>query len=223
MRADTGYSTINFYDQGFRVKNLTSTIEHEKAYRLRHRIFVDELKWVAPQADRLEIDVYDGKGMFPLGVFNQTGELIAHLRITLPHHSFMMEREFASLIESPISKSCSTVEVSRVCIEYGWRRVKLKTVYGEYHLSMLLYKGLYQWCCQNLINNMYMVIEYKLYRLLKMTGFSCEAIGRTIIMPDGVSAIAVKIDWRKFESVNKKQKPQLLTWFDDSRVMNQAA
>lgn len=217
------YSAINFFEQNLRIKNITNSIERENAYRLRHKIFVDELKWVSPRADGLEVDNYDNEGMVPLGVFDQTGRLIAHLRITLPQRAFMMEREFAALIETPIRKTDSTVEISRVCTEADIRTMRITTPYGNMHVSMLLYKGLYYWCCQNRINDMCMVIEKKLFRLLRMSGFPCLMIGKTTIMPDGVSAVAVRVDWREFESKNQSCKPQLLAWFNNTGIMKKAA
>ena len=213
---------INFFEQGWNIKNLTNETQQKKAYRLRHKIFVNELGWVAPQTGELEIDTYDGDGMIPLGLFDQAGCLIAHLRITLPHRTFMMEKEFSALIESPICKTDGTVEISRVCTEKATRTMKVPTGHGNFYISMLLYKGLYRWCCQNLINDMYMVIENKLFRLLRMSGFPCRMIGNPTIMPDGVSAVAVRIDWREFESINKNSKPQLLDWFNDVGPMRKA-
>jgi acyl homoserine lactone synthase len=217
------YLSIDFFEQNLRIKNLTNSTEQENAYRLRHKIFVDELKWVPPQADGLDIDIYDSEGMVPLGVFDRTGRLIAHLRITLPQRTFMMEREFAALIETPICKTDSTVEISRVCTEADTRTMRITTPYGNMHVSMLLYKGLYYWCCQNLINDMCMVIENKLFRLLRISGFPCRMIGKTTTMPDGVSAVAVRIDWREFELKNQSSKPQLLAWFNNTGIMRKAA
>jgi N-acyl-L-homoserine lactone synthetase len=215
------YLPISFFEQNFEVKNLTNLTERESAYRLRHKIFVDELKWVKPQSEGLEIDFYDDEGMVPLGVFDRLGRLIAHLRITLPQRTFMMEKEFAALIETPIRKTNSTVEISRVCTEAEARAMKILTPHGYTHVSMLLYKGLYCWCCKNFISKMCMVIEKKLFRLLRMSGFPCQVMGKTIIMPDGVSAVAVKIDWRVFESINEKSKPQLLAWFNNTGINNE--
>jgi len=217
------YLSIGFFEQNFLVKNLTCLDERENAYRLRHEIFVNELKWVAPQASGLEIDIYDDDRMVPLGVFDQNRRLIAHLRITLPQRTFMMEREFTALIETPIGKTNRTVEISRVCTEAETRAMKILTPHGNMHVSMLLYKGLYCWCCKNFISDMCMVIEKKLFRLLRMSGFPCRIMGKTIIMPDGVSAVAVRINWREFESINQSSKPQLLAWFNNTGAMRKVA
>lgn len=223
MQEANRYLAICCFEQSWNVRNLTNATDQDMAYRLRHKIFVDELGWVAPQTGGLEIDSYDGNGMVPLGLFDQTGRLIAHLRITLPQRTFMMEREFTALIETPIRKTNGTVEVSRVCTEADTRTTRIITPFGKIYVSMLLYKGLYHWCYQNYINDMCMVIENKLFRLLRMSGFPCKKMGKPTIMPDGVSAVAVRVDWREFESINQKNKPQLLDWFNNGHQMRKAA
>lgn len=217
------YLGLDLYEDNFRVKTLTNQAERENAYRLRHKIFVNELNWVPPQVDELEIDVYDDERMVPLAILNQTGKVIAHLRITLPHRTFMMEEEFSALIEKKISKTDDTVEISRVCTRVDTRRTLIMSPYGRQQISMLLYKGLYSWCCQNCINYMCMVIEAKLYRLLRMTGFPCRQLGDITIMPDGVSAVAVSLSWREFELLNQNNNPQLLAWFSSTNTMEKAA
>lgn len=223
MPIDNRYATINFFEHGFNVKNLTSSSEQEEAYKLRHKVFVDELGWVPPQSNCREIDAYDGDGMISLGVFDHEGRMIAHMRITLPQRVFMMEKEFSSLIQIPIKKTSRAVEVSRVCTEVDTRRAKVATTYGRYHVAMVLYKGLYLWCKKNRVHHIYMVIEYKLLRLLKLSGFPCREIGALTIMPDGVSAVAVRLNWREFDAVNKWCKPQLLIWFGDVQGLKKAA
>ena len=42
-------------------------------------------------------------------------------------------------------------------------------------------------------------------------------------MPDGMSAVAVKISWKDFENLNRINKPQLLTWFGGTGKVRKAA
>lgn len=214
---------IDLFEKEFNIKNLTTKEEQEKGYLLRHKIFVNELCWVPPQPDAREIDLYDGKGMVPLGVIDQKERLVAYLRITLPWKTFMMENEFSFLIDEPIRKKSGTIEVSRVCTEFDIRKTIITTDYGRFHIGVMLYKGLYVWCKQNSVDEMYMVIEYKLLRLLRMTGFPCRMIGTPATMSDGVSAVAVRISWREFEQKNKSNRAHLLDWFSDNGKTRKAA
>ncbi|MDA3839530.1 MAG: N-acyl-L-homoserine lactone synthetase [Patescibacteria group bacterium] len=223
MKEINEYLIVNFCEQNLIVKTLVSVTEKQQAYKFRKTIFIDELNWVKDGGDEFEIDEYDNTGTIPLGVFEQTGRMIAHLRITLPQHDFMMEKEFSVLIDTPIHKTDYAIEISRVCTCSDTRNIMITTSLGSYHISMLLYKGLYEWCCKNHIHTMYMVIEYKLFRLLKLSGFPCKKIGKIVLMPDGVSAISVKINWREFEKINSEAKPQLLSWFSNVESINCAA
>ena len=223
MHVNYRYQNIIFFEHGLQVKSLATPMELKESYKLRHKVFAEELNWITAQKNYLDIDTYDGKNMAPIGVFDQGDKLIAQLRITLPQRVFMMEKEFAELIDTSIDKNPETVEVSRVCTTTEIRRAKIETDYGNFYISMLLYKGLYLWCLSNNISIMYMVIEYKLLRLLKLSGFPCHKAGPPTIMPDGVTAVAVKISWKEFQSINENKKPQLLGWFNDIGETRQAA
>ena len=58
----------SFYEGELLVKTLTDEEELRQAYRLRHRVFAERLKWVPERADRLEEDVYDAWST-SIGVF----------------------------------------------------------------------------------------------------------------------------------------------------------
>lgn len=208
------YSNIDFYESFLRIKTLENSIEKTKAYRLRHEAFATELGWVQSQVSGLEMDRYDDERMVPLGVFNGTNDLVAYLRITLPNFPFMMEHEKMATINEPLEKSNETIEISRVCTDVTARSALLDTGYGKFNVSMVLYKGLYQWCQINHIHKMYMVVESKLYRLLKMSGFPCRPVGDITIMPDGAKTVTVKVNWKNFELQNITKRPNLLTWFN---------
>lgn len=75
-----------FQEGSYLIKTLSTPEEMDAAFRLRHDVFVDELKWVPPSPDKREIDAYD-KFAIPLGLFDlsaQTGEglqLIGYVRL----------------------------------------------------------------------------------------------------------------------------------------------
>lgn len=213
------YSPIDFFEYSFRVKTLGNLSENRKAYRLRHESFVTELGWVQRREDELEKDQYDDERMAPLGVFNSTNDLIAYLRITLPHYPFMMEYEKMASISEPLEKTSDTIEISRVCTDVNVRKIILDNNHGKFNISMLLYKGLYQWCLVNHIYNMYMVVENKLFRLLKMSGFPCRQMGEVTLMPDGAKTVTVKVNWKDFDSQNISLRSGLLKWFNTTETI----
>ncbi len=188
-----------------------TTEEKRKGYKLRHDVFVAELGWAEAKENNLDIDSYDNEDMIPLGLMFNNDELIAYLRITLPGARFMMEGEFSQLLGGRvIAKNRGIVEISKVCVKKNFRRARILSEYGEMNVSLLLYKGLYQWSLINDVNKLYMVVDEKVNRLLRLCGFPTQLIDKPHIMPDGVCAVAVIVDWGEFALVNQKKKPILL-------------
>ncbi len=206
-------SSFFIQEGNFTFSNLTNEKEKIQAYCLRHRVFCRELGWVESE-NSLEMDDYDRNAVF-FGVFNEEHRLLAFLRLIPPVNSFMLEREFAMLIgaEYRLRKEMDTVEVSRLCVVAEARKERLVSNSGTYSISMFLYKGVYHWCMRNDIRYLYLVVEYKIYRLLTAKGFSCNLTGKPVTMPDGVVAVAAIMDWREFEALNSVKRPAMLKWF----------
>jgi acyl homoserine lactone synthase len=199
---------------GFFVKDLVTGDENARGYRLRHEVFSKELSWVPENGDGLERDSYDESAV-GFGVFDGHHELCAHLRLLLPPGRFMLEKEFSGLVGPghQVRKERDTAEVSRLCVAAGARNRKVQTGPGAYSIPMFLYKGVYHWCIRHGVRRLYLVVEYKVLRLLLAQGFPCKLIGSAGTMPDGVTAVAAEMDWREFEALNAKKRPPLLRWF----------
>ncbi len=210
--------SILIREGSFTVTNLTNEDEILQSYSLRHRIFCEELKWVPPSKDLLETDKYDNAAVL-FGVFDEHNKLIAYLRLILSDRTYMLENEFSFLVQSDhkIRKETDTAEVSRLCMSPEARTDFVSGNFGMHSISMLLYKGLYHWCAQNNIRYIYLVVEYRLIRLLRTKGFPCRIIGQPVIMPDGIIAVAGVMDWRDFESINSVKRPTMLGWFSQYR------
>jgi acyl homoserine lactone synthase len=184
------------------------------AHRLRHKVFAEELGWVPCDDKGIEQDAYDGYAEH-FGVFRNT-QLLSYLRLVTPTYRFMLEKEFSNLV-SPghvLRKTSDTREVSRLCVSFGERSTKIHTAIGPLGVSMFLYRCVYQWCIEFKVRYLYLVVEYKVFRLLKMLGFPCMLIGEPTKMPDGVMASAAIMDWRDFEERNFFKRPELMGWFN---------
>ena len=170
-------SFVSFYEGGYILKNLTTQFEKIQAYRLRHKIYCQELKWVPGSKNALEIDEYDSNAIF-LGVFNKQNNLIGFLRLIGSEGPFMIEREFASLVgnEHKIRKENDAVEASRLCVLPEARDYALDGNFGVYRVSTLIYKGLYLCCLKNNVRYAYLVAEYKTFRSMRPI-LRCEPIG----------------------------------------------
>lgn len=188
------------------------------AHRLRHKVFAEELRWVPWNSNGLEQDAYDGYAEH-FGVFRNI-KLLSYLRLVTPDYRFMLEKEFSNLV-SPghiIRKASDTREVSRLCVSFDERSTKIHTAIGSLGVSMFLYRRVYQWCAEFKVRYLYLVVEYKVFRLLNMLGFPCTLIGEPTKMPDGVVAAAAIMDWRDFEDRNYFKRPELMGWFNQYQV-----
>ena len=198
----------------FIVKNLSNDDEMDQAFRLRHRIFCEDLRWV-PQSDNLmEIDGYDWHAAH-IGVFDQNNTIVAFSRLVFPGTLFMIENEFSTLIGTchKIRKQHDTTEASRLCVAPESRRVLVKSNFGSHGLSMLVYKGIYHWCVTHNIRYVYMVVELKVYRMLQAKGFRSQMVGEPRTMPDGCVAVATFLDWEEFIAANTLIRPCFVQWF----------
>lgn len=210
----TDLRSISLKDRGMTLKNLTTQEDKIQAFRLRHRIFNEELNWVPRSKDSLEVDGYDRNAIF-FGVFNNRNELVAFLRLILPESPFMLENEFSFLVppRHVVRKEGDTAEVSRLCIAPKVRSSANSENFAIHDIAMFLYKGVFQWSVINMIRYLYFVVDHKIYRLLRIRGFPCEMIGEPQTMPDGTVATAAIMDWSRFTLLNLVKRPEMLTWF----------
>ena len=127
----------------------------------------------------------------------------------------MIEKEFLSMVspEHKIRREKDTAEISRLCLAPESRRDTVEGDFGHHSISVVLLKGIYRWCALNGIRYLYAVTEQKIYRLACAKGFPFKLIGEPQHMPDGVVAVAMMLDWREFETMNKTKRPKLIEWF----------
>jgi len=188
--------------------------ELHQAHSLRHKIFAEELKWVEESCLKLEFDRYETDSV-SFGVFDQEHVLKASLRLVPSSRPYMLERDFPFLVRDghQIRKSPDAAEITRLCVEMEARKTIIDYPFGENSISLLLYRSLYQWCRCHEVRYLYMVVERKVFRLLNRLGFPSEAIGDSVKMPDGVTAIAALLDWDAFDELHRHKNPLMHKWF----------
>lgn len=163
------------------------------ACRLRHSIYTEELGWTDSEIE--EIDHYD-KGADFIGLL-ANGVLIGFLRV-IPHTSlWMFENTFSHQLDTPLEKTSSSVEGSRYLIAKEYRHVKFKSGNLTLFLSSFLMKGLFQYCVQRKITQVYFLPRKSVYRLLRMQGFPVFPISKSYHEPDGVLCQPAIISWEK--------------------------
>jgi N-acyl-L-homoserine lactone synthetase len=198
-----------FKEGVFLVKELTTCEEREAAFRLRHDVFCDELKWVPPSPEQMEEYAYDAFA-HPIGLFDVRNQLVGHVRLIHAPRPFMIEKEFSCLVpqDRAIRKTMDTAEVTRLCVKKETRRAGSNT----FNVSQLLYKGVYQWSLYNEVRFLVMVVEKKYYRLLRLNSFPVKAADGFLSMGAGVKAGIITLDWRNFEEENEDKNPDLIEW-----------
>lgn len=197
-----------FQEGDLLVKTIDTPGEMDSAYRLRHEVFSEELRWVPTTPDRRETDDYDGFARC-IGVFDEAGKILGHARLIPSPHPFMVEKEFREMLppERPVRKGPDLAEITRLCVKKEVREGQGVTVVANY-----LYKAIYLLSIMNDIRHLVMVVDRRYYRLLRLTGFPMEPLGDFITMPDGVKAGAIWLDLRRLEEVAGRKKPDFMKW-----------
>lgn len=201
----------------FRVELLRAEAELEEAFRLRHLLFAETLHWVPECPGGREIDAYDACTDM-IAVLDPQRRVLGQVRVHSASVPFMMEREFAPILGSTMLpfKGRDTAELTRLGVHPEVRSRVVQTGHGAFDLFTLLLKGAYQWSLRHGVRTLFAVTDTRVSRLLHLRGFPFEAMAEPRLMPDGVTAVAIRLDWGRFEELNRERKPQLLAWFNQS-------
>ncbi|MFY4729748.1 acyl-homoserine-lactone synthase [Nitrospira sp. BLG_2] len=200
---------IRFYEGEFLVKTLETKEDLTQAYRLRHRIFAERLKWVPERADRLEADVYDTWST-SIGIFANDVRLLGLVRMTHAPVPFMLESEFSACLVGNhyVRKETDTAEITRLAVdpEIADRGLSAR-------LMKAIFKGMYQWCLLHDVRYTYMVVEHRLLRVVQRMGWPCRAIGEPVALPPTeVLSIGGLLDLDEFRSQASTCRPGMLDW-----------
>ncbi|MCP3676834.1 MAG: GNAT family N-acetyltransferase [Deltaproteobacteria bacterium] len=208
-----------FPEGPYLVKTLDTQDEMEAAFSLRHEVFCNELKWVPPSSDERERDSYDGFAQ-SIGVFDEDGEIVGNVRLVAAPDTFMVEKEFACLLpdNTELLKTADMAEVTRLCVKKTTRNKKQATT--SPNISLLLYRGIYQWSLYNDIRHLTMVVEKNKYRLLRLACLPVKALDSFKEMNGGVMAGALLLDLRHFEKEAEKKKPDFISWMSRQAYHN---
>lgn len=209
---------VFFIEDGFCIREIEKKQDYLQAFKLRHKIYCEFLKWVESSPDGLEMDRYDFFST-SLGVFSQDEELVGVIRIIPSGQLFMLEKEFRNLVslDRRIRKEKDTAEITRLTTLAPLHHKGLK----QHQVSLLLYKGVYQWSLFNRIRYLYFVVEERFFRVLKRVGFPCLAVGPVTTLRDGVKAVATILDWEVFRSETGMYRPDFLKWITNLSQENQ--
>lgn len=182
----------------------------EEALRLRHEVFREELKWVPPSSDGLDLDEYDPYS-HSIGIYEEKQGMLGHVRLIHAPDPFMIEKDFSKLLpkDNSFRKTDGMAESTRICVR--------KDARTDTHLSMtlahLLYKAMYHWSLKNGIKKLITIVEKRYYVLLKRSKFPFVPVGEFDLMGEGVLSGIISLDWREFEEVISARRPEFFEWF----------
>lgn len=200
---------VAFYEGEFLVKSLETREDLTRAYRLRHRVFAERLKWVSERPDRLEADVYDTWST-SIGVFADETRLLGLVRMTHAPVPFMLESEFSACLVGThrVRKQTDTAEITRLAVDPSIVDRGLSA-----RLMKTIFKGMYQWCLLHNVRYTYMVVEHRLLRVVQRMGWPCHAIGDPVALPPAeVLSIGGLLDLDEFRSQASASRPAMLDW-----------
>ena len=202
-------------ETGFTLERLDRPEERDQAFRLRHQLFAETLHWVPEQPSGLEIDDYDAFTEM-IGILDSGRRLLGQVRMHEATVPYMIEHEFATVLGAgtmPL-KGRDTAEITRFGLHPDTRALKVASSCGSFDLFTLLLKGIYRWSLAHGVRTVFAVVDHRVFRLLHLRGFPFQALAEPKVMPDGVVALAIRLDWEHFHEENRTRRPGLLAWFD---------
>ena len=200
---------IEFYEGDLVVKTLSTSEELAKAYRLRHKVFAETLRWVPPTEDGQEMDMYDLWGT-SIGLVGHNETLLGLARILPAAGEFMLERDLRMLLPQGhvLRKEQDTAEITRLALDPAIRDKSLSA-----RLLLTLIKGIYHWALVHNVRYFYLEVEHRFFRVLNALGIPCDPLGPPVALPPaGALSVAATMDIMKCEKVLAQRRPQLMEW-----------
>lgn len=205
----------SFIEAEFVVRTLQTSEELSQAYKLRHRVFAETLKWVPKTEDGEEMDMYDLWGR-SIGVIDKNGKLHGLARLLPSSGTFMLERDLHALLPSGhvIRKECDTAEITRLAIDPDIKDKGLSA-----RLMLTLIKGIYHWALENSVRYLYLEVDHRFFRVLNAMGISCKPLGPPVALsPAGTLSIAAIMDIVQCEEILGMKRPQVMEWMATVRT-----
>jgi N-acyl-L-homoserine lactone synthetase len=168
----------------------------EAAYRLRAAVFERELGWLPSSRDRRERDRCDEVAQH-FAAFTSAGSgaqlaLVGYARVVLPHHGFMLEREFAALLAGHTLEIAASraFEVSRFVVHPLHRgRLDGERRSAADHLA----RAIVRWALARDRTDWHSVCEVRHVRALRLRGLPFARIGQVVEYQPGVQVCAARL------------------------------
>jgi acyl homoserine lactone synthase len=202
-------SRVKFYEGEFLVKTLDEKTELTQAYRLRHKVFAEVLRWVPPTDDGQEMDMYDLWGS-SIGLIDRSGKLHGLARLLPASGPFMLEQDLRMLLppDHVVRKSRDTAEITRLAIDPDIKDKGLSA-----RLMLTLIKGIYHWAMAHDVRYFYLEVDHRFFRVLNAIGIPSNPLGPTVPLPPaGALSVAAMMDIVQCEEVLGRKRPAVMEW-----------
>ncbi|CAN5233341.1 acyl-homoserine-lactone synthase [soil metagenome] len=106
----------------------------EQQFRLRHDVFVNELRWRDSDDRQVEIDQYDDEHATYITSVDSHDDVVGCFRLYPTTRPYMLSETFRTLVDGPMPQSLEVFEVTRFAIAKDHRRGR---TYQELFLGMI--------------------------------------------------------------------------------------
>jgi N-acyl-L-homoserine lactone synthetase len=168
--------------------NLATTAEQLQSFlELRYDIFIRKLGWSIPSAKNgIERDEYDTSGAIYLTISNQSGQVVAGVRLLPTSEPCILNEIFPSLVRGTLPRSPRIFEVTRFAVDQRKERIS-----GCSDLRTSLLWGIQAAAlaigAERLVSVSYMHLEPMLFK----AGYSFRRLGEMIDI-DGTPTVALE-------------------------------
>jgi N-acyl-L-homoserine lactone synthetase len=185
-----------FCEDAHRVTWRPNRSELEQAHRLRADVFCRELGWVGSWLDPTEHDEFDGRATHVV-VADRACEIVATVRLIPGDATWMLDGVFRDLVAGrAILRRTDAMEASRLAVAKRARSARARLSNGK-RVADLVYKAAYVLCSLRRVRYLYMVTSETVLRHMSSAGLPCVPIASPTMMPDGVSAVPIVLDWER--------------------------
>lgn len=162
--------------------------QKQEMYKLRHKVFIDRLKWDLDSTDQLEKDQYDTTEASYALVYI-FGELAACWRLIPTNKTYMFVDTFPNLLEGEKYHSPKIIELSRFAVDKDLaRRVP------HVNLMALLFYHVTEYALHNQIKEYITLTTVQVERIVKSLGIPLGRIGNgEVHRIDNTRSVALKI------------------------------
>ena len=207
---------VEFVEDELLVKTLETKEELTQAYRLRHRVFAETLRWVRPTDDGQEMDMYDLWGS-SIGLVDRKGKLHGLARLLPASGPFMLEQDLRLLLphDHVVRKQPDTAEITRLAIDPDIKDKGLSA-----RLMLTLIKGIYHWSMEHGVRYLYLEVDHRFFRVLNAMGIPADPLGPPVALPPaGTLSIAAMLDIVRCKEVLGKKRPAVMEWMSAITTM----